>query len=174
MSILQDLDPQYAKIHAQPSTPRKLIIAASVTLLVLAGGYWGVLQTRATPASPTPAPAADSTPSSPNLAVEPKQPATALAATIREEAQRTPGTEQRTTMPQGVPENAAGSLADAEYRRQTQALPAHAKTTANPAPAKPEHRNVTPQPTAKSGKSQASPGKRTNERDIDIITAIVR
>lgn len=174
MSILQDLDPQYAKIHAQPSVSRKLFIVAGATLLALAGGYWGLSQIQGIPVSPNQPPAAESNPSPPSPLAEPKPIATGLAATIHEETQHTPGTVRPPTTPQGSPENAAGSLADAEYRRQAQPLPVHARPPTSPAPVKPERRNVAPQQIAKSGKSQPSAGKRTNERDIDIITAIVR
>ena len=40
MSILQDLDPQYAKLHKQPSMTPKAMTWMGVLLLVLGSVYW--------------------------------------------------------------------------------------------------------------------------------------
>lgn len=176
MSILKDLDPQYAKIHAQPSADRKLLIVAGASLLAIVGGYWWLSQIQATTVSQNQTPAESRSLSAPNTVVEEsRKPGTSLAATIREDAQRVPDAEPRPTIPQGSQEIATGSVTDAEYRRQTQAPTVLAKARPNPVPGKkPEHRSAPPQSTAKNGKNQVPAGKRTNERDIDIITAIVR
>lgn len=174
MSILQDLDPQYAKIHTQPSSARKPLIMACATLLALGGAYWVMMKTAAIPANQTHAEYPVQPPTSTDDTTKP--PPVAPGATIREEPQRTSSVEQRTPMsaPGGAPESATESLADAEYRRQTQAHPSHAKTAPNHGAAKPERRSSATQQAAKGEKSQPSVGKRANERDVDIITAIVR
>lgn len=196
MSILQDLDPQYAKIHAQPSSTWKPAVLAGTALFALGGGYWAMTQLQATPASPEQTPASYTSPASPtpgetqkNVAstspILAKQetpypmtmaPSASLGATIREKAERTMSPEQQTLVstPAVTSESRAGSLADTEYRRPTQATASHAKTTPAHSTTKSERKSAGTQGSAKSEKNQPSGGKRTNERDIDIITAIVR
>ncbi|MCG2577675.1 hypothetical protein LZ012_11790 [Dechloromonas sp. XY25] len=196
MSILQDLDPQYAKIHAQPSSNRKTAILAGTALFVLGSGYWAMTQllppsssVDQTPTSYTSpaAPISDETQknaaSMPPTLVKPKTlyPMTkvasaSLSATIRNDTENMTSAAQRppASPPTNLAENTPGSLANTEYRRPTQPAASHAKTASAHRTAKSELRNTATPRAAKSEKNQSSGGKRTNERDIDIITAIVR
>ena len=194
MSILQDLDPQYAKIHAQSSFTWKPVILSGAALLVLGSASWALMQAQARPISQRQTPATSPTQVStmademtrsvtqttapiakqeiPAAMTQP--PSASAGATIREDAQHTTGTEQRIPAPPVSSETAAGSLGDTEYRRQKPATTGHAKANLTHDTGKPERRSAAAQAAARSEKSQLSGGKRTNERDIDIITAIVR
>ncbi|HLO64744.1 MAG TPA: hypothetical protein VK165_17430 [Azonexus sp.] len=194
MSILQDLDPQYAKIHAQPSAARKPAILAGTALLVLGGGYWAMTQFQpfspdqtatnlSSPASPTSDETQKNTASTATSLVKQETsypmtrvPSAGLSATIRDNGEHT--SRAVTQMPASTAANSsesgAASLADTEYRRPAQATTSHAKAAPAHGITKPERKSATPPGVAKSEKYQPSSGKRTNERDIDIINAIVR
>lgn len=174
MSILQDLDPQYAKIHTQPSSASKPIIMVCAALIALGSAYWILMKTSAISANQTHAEYSSQPPAATNAAA--KSPSAGAGATIRENPQGTAVAEQRTPMPApiGSPENTTPSLANGEYRRQTQAPSSRTKTAPTQTIAKPERKSTTTQQAAKDERSQPHGGKRTNERDVDIITAIVR
>ena len=194
MSILQDLDPQYAKIHAQPSSARKPAILAGTALLVLGGGYWAMTQSQphspdqtatnlSSPASPTSDETQKNAASTAASLIKQetpypmtRMPAAGLSATIRDHGEHTSSAVPQlpVSTPANSSESGAASLADTEYRRPAQATTSHAKTAPAHGSTKPERKNTTAQAATKSEKYQPSGGKRTNERDIDIITAIVR
>lgn len=191
MSILKDLDPQYAKLHSEPS-PRKPVIWAGVALLSLGSAYWIATQSAAKGSS-TEAPASsaqrsgeqssevaikkessrDSSPENAKLPVSPLSPPATPVATIREESPRPPIDQQTTNTP--TAENSARrSLADAEYPRPAQNTTNRVSSTTSPKPENTKRKSPSTQTVAKSEKTQGTGGKKTGERDIDIITAIVR
>lgn len=179
MSILQDLDPQYAKIHQQPSATRKPAIWAASLLLAAGGGYW--LMTNAPAGAPSPeatpvqaTPMQEKTSESPATRSAPPRVASTSSATIMETAKQE--VDQRETIPPNasVPANTAESLADGEFRRQTPATPSQAHSTPKHTSGKAERHKTAAPAFAKNERGEALVAKRASERDVDIITAIVR
>lgn len=184
MSILQDLDPKYAKIHRQPSTAWKPALGAGLLLLAAGSSYWLLTNNQTQPPSPqnlpftTPEKAmgAENSRNSPA-----PQAATAMApdnasATIRDEAKPTRQVERETTVGPVATEYSTDSLAHVEYRGKAPSQPEVASTPQGHAPTKNKtERRIAPgQASAKNEKNQPETRKRANERDVDIITAIVR
>jgi len=192
MSILKDLDPQYAKLHAEPSR-QKSIAWIGGALLIMGCIYW------VTPHSPgkgsepktqdlEAAKATKAEPGRESISEGEKQdfatktPPAATGATIRDDSPRTTDTPQTRTSaaPEPTRENATRSPADSEYPSLPQAVPHQANTArVNNAPSTPKTENTkrkspASQNTGKVEKTQANNGRRVNERDVDIITAIVR
>lgn len=192
MSILKDLDPQYAKLHAEPSR-QKPIAWIGGALLVMGCIYWITLHS---PAKGTAqktqdleaAKAMKAEPGRESISEGEKQdsatktPLVAAGATIREDRPRTIDTAPTRTSatPEPTRENTTRSPADSEYRSLPQTVPHQADTTpANNAPSTPKtentkRKNPASQSTRKIEKTQVNNGRRVNERDVDIITAIVR
>lgn len=177
MSILQDLDPQYAKIHQPPSTSWKPAIWAISLLLAAGGGYWLVTN------APTGANSLESPPVQATAAREktsenppyPSPPArSAGSATITDTPKQ--DAEQRETVlsKASIPANTVVSLADGEFRRQTPPATTQAHSTAKHASGKTERHKTAAPASVKNERSQAPVAKRASERDVDIITAIVR
>lgn len=185
MSILKDLDPQYAKLHAEPWL-RKPFIWAGVALLALGGGYWVATQstTKAAPAEGNPLPARQaSTPStgtpahkgsSADSLLENTQqhtlPTTPAVATIREESKKTGTSDQQAGQAAAGDSPARTSLASTEYPPPPQSRPAAPAAKVEHAKRKP----ASNQTVVKNEKTPGASGKKSGERDIDIITAIVR
>lgn len=194
MSILKDLDPQYAKLHSEPSL-RKPVIWIGIVLLTMGCGYWVVAQTLTT-ATPSDAPSTamqngSSTtsaaiptrhaplPESEKPNVAPKPGATPTDAAIREVQPRTATSDQQPAqlIQSTSQENATHSLADAEYRRPPPSAPdrLHAPAATNPRPAAKAEDAKRKSPSSQSAaRNDSMSGKKGSERDIDIITAIVR
>lgn len=196
MSILKDLDPQYAKLHSEPS-PRKPAIWAGVALLTLGSAYWAATQstTRATPSEAKSAQKASepssgvpaNTGASPDFRLEnarkhalPATPSTAQAATIHEEPGKAKTPDQQGAQAPATEKPTRTSLADTEYPRPAQGAPNKASSTpsrnSSPAPKTENAKRKIPsnQTVAKNEKTSGGSGKKSSERDIDIITAIVR
>lgn len=181
MSILQDLDPKYAKIHKHPSKTWKPGILVGSLLLATGCGYWFVTTNQtAQPPAPQAAPFAapektieavanqNSAVNHQAATVAPSNSSATIHDTTKQAYKADPGATTR-AMPT---ENSTGSLADAEYRRQAPAKPVAVGTAQGHAKAE---RRITPvQASVKNEKNQVGVGKRANERDVDIITAIVR
>lgn len=196
MSILQDLDPQYAKIHTQSTVNKKSAGILLGLLLCLGGtGYWALTQHSVQPGaaneqhSARPGAPADR---AENLAQtkpesnshdqpEIKQNPEALTpphlpgATIRDDSQPLPQLRQAASTPPGISfsENVKISLADTEYRRRS-AVDDHTKPAPISGTMKGERKNTGGRSAAKMEKNQTPSGKRPVERDVDIISAIVR
>ncbi|MBL8426532.1 MAG: hypothetical protein JNM16_03620 [Dechloromonas sp.] len=195
MSILQDLDPQYAKIHTHSTPTRRYAVILLGLLLSTGGGYWVLTQYLVQPGAANelhagrPGDLADKTeqlaqtkPESssadqPKIKQNPEAmtPANSSGATIRDDGQSSPQLGQAVSTPPGISfsENAKNSLADTEYRRQSPASN-HAKAVPSNGLMKGERKNTTVRAMAKTEKNQAPAGKRPVERDVDIISAIVR
>ncbi len=193
MSILKDLDPQYAKLHSEPLL-RKPAIWSGLALLILGSAYWIVTQPATQPASveakPTPAQQASTTSTG---AATPKgapvdsstdnirkpalsaMPATPSAATIREEPQKTSVSDQKTAQSAATEEKPTQtSLADAKYPQQPQSPPHKPPRTSTQMTEQAKRKPSTTQTVAKNKNPSGVNEKKSSERDIDIITAIVR
>lgn len=192
MSILKDLDPQYAKLHSEPLL-RKPVIWGAAALLALGSAYWIATEstTQAPPAEGKPSPARQApTPPTGALAAKeasadlpsanmkkevlPSTPATTLAATIREEPRNVSTAEQPVAPATANAGSARTSLADAEYPRPPQSRPNKAPPTPPRKSEQAKHKPPANQTLAKNEKTPGSNGRKSTERDIDIITAIVR
>lgn len=183
MSILQDLDPKYAKIHKHPSKAWKPAAWVGSLLIVSGCGYWFVTnnQTAQPPtlqAAPFVAPEKTTEAEANRISALNPQATTAApsnsSATIHDiskQADKAPPEAIARAIPA---ENSTGSLADAEYRRQAPAKSRSVDTAHGHVAARTERRITPVQVSAKNEKNQAGVGKRANERDVDIITAIVR
>jgi hypothetical protein len=182
MSILQDLDPQYAKLHKQPSTFRKPVIWGSALLLAAACAYWFVTDRQAkkeaaemalsrlsaAPAATSESGGADAKMDIPVAGSELSVPPSANSGATINEA----GPEPRLASTV-VQENARASLADAEYRRQKPGSVTPDKPLRQAAE-KTGHRNGSGRSSNRNEKNQSGGNKPMQERDVDIITAIVR
>lgn len=190
MSILKDLDPQYAKLHAEPLL-RKPVTWAGIALLTLGSSYWVATQSTntATPEEGKPTTARQAlaqsaeAPANKDASTDPlpenakKQglqamPATPPAATIREEAKGTNASDQQTVQTAANENPARSRLADTEYPRQPQNIANGAAPTPKIEHAK--RKLPANQAATKAEKTPGGSGKKSGERDIDIITAIVR
>ncbi len=188
MSILKDLDPQYAKLHSEPLL-RKPAIWSALALLTLGSAYWIVTQSATQPpsaeekpipaqqastistgaAAPKEAPADSSTDNTRKPALS-AMPTTPSAATIREEPQNTSVSDQKTAQSATTETRTRTSLADAKYPQQPQSPPRASTHMTEQAKRKPS----TTQTVAKNKNPPGVNEKKPSERDIDIITAIVR
>lgn len=177
MSILQDLDPQYAKIHQQPSSTWRPALWAATFLLAAGGGYWLVANTPARTPSEVPVPQVtvqEKKNADHSAPTAPPESAMTAGATITENPR--PEAEERAnaTPSKSASMNATDSLADSEFRRQTIAAPTAPPNAPKHASGKAERHKAATPPTAKNERTQAPVAKRASERDVDIITAIVR
>lgn len=196
MSILQDLDPQYAKIHSQPTAARRYAKILIGLLVTMGCGYWVLTQLSIQPQSAdahnsisasAPANKAEkqawvknesgsidqaNTTNDANAIPSPKL----AAATIRDDGHQPLRVGEATSQPPRVSlsENAKSSLADTEYRRQSPTSGNHGKVVHTSSAKKGERNPTAARPVAKTEKNQLHTGKRPAERDVDIISAIVR
>ncbi len=189
MSILKDLDPQYAKLHSEPLL-RKPVIWSGLALLALGSAYWIATQSATQPApaeaKPTPTQHASRSPtgaaapkeipadSSTNNISTPASPATPLAATIREEAQKTGTTDQKTVQSEANEKPLRTGLADAKHPQPPQSPSNKAASTSSQKTEQAKRKTSANQTVATNKKTPGANEKKSSERDIDIITAIVR
>lgn len=194
MSILKDLDPQYAKLHTKRS-PRKPAIWAGVALLALGGSYWIATQsmTKAPPVetissavkkSPEPSSGVPTNKDSPResplenakLPALLNSPSVAATATIHEEPLPINSTDQQIGHPvSSTTENPdRKNPANTEHSRPAQRPPAQASPTTAAKSENTKRKSNSMQAVAQKEKTHGSGGKKQGERDIDIITAIVR
>lgn len=192
MSILKDLDPQYAKLHSEPLL-RKPVIWSGVALLTLGSAYWIATRSATQPAPaeaeptltqqastpPTGAAApketpADSSTDSIRTPASPAMPATPLAATIREEAQKTGTTDQKTAQSAANEKPLRTGLADAKHPQLPQSPSNKAASTSTQKTEQAKRKPSANQTVATNKKAPGANEKKSSERDIDIITAIVR
>ncbi|MFN4326667.1 MAG: hypothetical protein ACK4FP_12375 [Azonexus sp.] len=184
MSILQDLDPQYAKLHRQPSAFPKTTAWLGALLLVVASAYWLAadrpVRTDAAggesslhsmvPDAKSAAGGATERKEIPALSGEPPAvQAAGRSATIHESVSAPrPGSDL-------VQENARSRLADVEYREPKPVVAPSAKPPKRAAPKteRPKVGSRAPQGRGNEKKLSGSI-KPMQERDVDIITAIVR
>lgn len=187
MSILKDLDPQYAKLHTEPS-PRKPAILAGVALLSLGSAYWIATQstTKEALAEARPSPAQKSSGAAmknehsrdiplenAKLPVSPASSPAPSVATIQEESSRAP-IDQQTTNAAAAENSTRRRLADAEHPRPAQNAANRVNSVTSQKPENTKRKPPSTKTAAKNEKNQGAGGKKTGERDIDIITAIVR
>ena len=196
MSILQDLDPQYAKIHNRPTAARRYAKILIGLLLTLGCGYWVLSQQSIQPQSAdaqnsssanAPANKAEkqawakneigsidqaNTTNDANAIPPPKL----ATATIRDDGHPPARVGEATSQPPRVnlSENTKNSLADTEYRRQSPTSGNHGEVARTSGLKKGERNPTAVRPVAKTEKNQPHTGKRPAERDVDIISAIVR
>lgn len=196
MSILQDLDPQYAKIHNQPTAAWRYAKILIGLLATMGCGYWVLTQQsiqaqladaqNSTSAS-APANKAEKQAWAKNESGSIDQanttnnanaipPSKLATATIRDDDHLPARVGDATSQPPRVnlSENAKSSLADTEYRRPSHTSGNHGEVAHTNGAKKGERTPTAVRPVAKTEKNQLQTGKRPAERDVDIISAIVR
>lgn len=196
MSILQDLDPQYAKIHSQPNATRRYAKILIGLLVTMGCGYWVLSQQSIQPQS---ADAQNSTSASAPATKAEKQawaknesgsidqanttndaneipPPKLATAIIRDDGHPPAQVGEATSQPPraNLSENAKSSLADTEYRRPSPTSGNHGEVAHTSGAKKGERNPTAVRPVAKTEGNQLHTGKRPAERDVDIISAIVR
>jgi hypothetical protein len=172
---------------------RKPAIWSGLALLTLGSAYWFVAQPARQPASveakpipaqqasttstgaatPKEAPA-DSLADNIRMPASPTIPATPSAATIREETQKTSISDQKTAQSAATEKPTRTSLADAKYPQQPQSPPNKPPRTSTQMTEQAKRKPSTTQTVAKNKNPPGVNEKKSSERDIDIITAIVR
>jgi hypothetical protein len=194
MSILKDLDPQYAKLHTE-RLPKKAAIWSGLALLAVGGSYWIATQSM-TKALPT-----EATPSSVQKPLEPSNgvpmnrdspresslenaklpaslnnPSVAAAAMIQDAPLPKKSTDQQIVPPVSATIESPDrkTLANTEYSRPAQRSPVQASPTTAEKSENTKRKSNSMQAVAQKEKTHGSGGKKQGERDIDIITAIVR
>ena len=184
MSILQDLDPQYAKLHKQPLMTPKAMTWMGVLLLVLGSVYWFATDRPVRKEAAEVAPSLRSTAPGKNSGTDGVD-AKKEIPVAGSELPAPPLANNSATINASVPaprlasevvqENARTSLPDAEYRRQKPAAATSDKALKQVVQ-KNERRNGSNQSPNRNGNEKKQPGsnKPMQERDEDIITAIVR
>ena len=192
MSILQDLDPKYAKIHKQPTSPWPKLASASLILIGAGCAYWLFISASIPGTSAQNAPLATTSKANSQDAGEKASAASISAdgdtrpalgsATINEAVVR------RDNTPLAIPEKDAdlAKISESQSEAITQLgspLPLAVEyKTAVPASKhaaiKSEHHKTKVQAPSKSDNKQvvAQPvgSKHASERDVEIISAIVR
>lgn len=192
MSILQDLDPKYAKIHKQPTSPWPKLASASLIFIGAGCAYWLLVSASIPGTSAQNAPLATTSKANSQDAGE-KAPAASISAdgdtrpalgsaTINE------AVVTRDNTPLAIPEKDADSAktSKSQSEAKTQSAPSltvaaeheAAVTSSKHAAIKSEHHKTKVQAPSKSDKKQvvAQPlgSKHSSERDVEIISAIVR
>lgn len=186
MSILQDLDPKYAKLHKHSAPPWKYALWLAVPLSLIASGYWMMTKSASTSGNTdlptngsieTPSIAKDSTLTGnqqTNAMPSPPLGESNYGAIINEGGNNaSPPTGSSTKNAVSLADSER-SLADTEYGRSSSPLDQAARSKAKLTSEKPVHKTPTSASTPKKEAKPDAPVKKANERDVDIITAIVR